>query len=424
MGKDLKGKELGKGIIQKKTGRYEARYVDRFGKRVSIYGDSLSAVRKQLNEAIYENEKKMNTRDNITLNRWYEEWMDVYKFDTVRESTRLHYKNVYIKHIAPVLGNLKLDDITQLHIKRHLNNLKKQGFSYETRNKVRILLIDMFEKAIMNEYARKNPAKGITINRDEERDIRVLSEEEQVTFFDCSKGTFYDNLFVTAVSTGMRIGELAALRWSDIDLESRVIHVTRTLVYQKYESDTKKTFHFEDPKTKTSRRDIPINRQCELALKRQYMQKNIISQKAPVSRRTEAEFLDLLFVTKYNTPLNSQIVCDAIKKIVDDINEMRDYLDEMECFSAHCFRHTFATRCFEAGIQPKTVQSYLGHATLQMTMDLYTSVMPQYSLSEMDKFSNVLDKLCDSADDITEEKYAQSQKPKKIVSFCGDAMAL
>ncbi len=59
----------------------------------------------------------------------------------------------------------------------------------------------------------------------------------------------------------------------------------------------------------------------------------------------------------------------------------------MELFLAHCFRHTFATRCFEAGIQPKTVQAYLGHATLQMTMDLYTAVMPKYLVSEMDKIS-------------------------------------
>ncbi|MDY4403178.1 tyrosine-type recombinase/integrase, partial [Blautia sp.] len=65
------------------------------------------------------------------------------------------------------------------------------------------------------------------------------------------------------------------------------------------------------------------------------------------------------------------------------INLMRDPLDLMEKFSGHCFRHTFATRCFEAGIQPKTVQTYLGHASLQMTMDLYTSVMEQKKTEDM-----------------------------------------
>ena len=82
----------------------------------------------------------------------------------------------------------------------------------------------------------------------------------------------------------------------------------------------------------------------------------------------------MLFTTKYGTPINSQIYIDAIDRIVNEINLTRDPLEQMERFSGHCFRHTFATRCFEAGIQPKTVQSYLGHATLQMTMDLYTAV--------------------------------------------------
>ena len=105
--------------------------------------------------------------------------------------------------------------------------------------------------------------------RNEEKDIRVLSVDEQKTFFDCCKGTFYDNFFTVAVSTGMRIGELAALRWEDIDLENKIIHVTRTLIYQKFEGDEKKEFHFGDPKTWSSTRDIPINNQCEIALKKQ-----------------------------------------------------------------------------------------------------------------------------------------------------------
>ena len=121
---------------------------------------------------------------------------------------------------------------------------------------------------MIDEFVRRNPAKGITVKRDEEKDIQVLSVEEQSDFFDCCKGTFYDNLFNVAISTGMRVGELAALRWEDVDFEEMVIHVRRTLVYQKYDEDTKKTFHFELPKTKTSFRDIPINRQCEIALKK------------------------------------------------------------------------------------------------------------------------------------------------------------
>lgn len=424
MGKDLKGKELGHGIIQKKNGRYEARYVDRFGKRVSISGRDLKDVKKRYNEAIYENDKQINVKGNITLDEWYKKWMNVYKFDIVRENTKRHYNTVYYKHISPYLGNFQLGSITQYQIKKIIKDLKNDGYQYETCNKVRVLLVDIFNKAMINEYVRKNPAKGISLKRNEEVDRRVLSQEEQTIFFDCCKGTFYDNLFVVAVSTGMRIGEIAALRWSDIDWNDNVIHVTRTLVYQKYENDSQKEYHFENPKTKTSIRDIPINKQCEIALKKQLMQKSAVVSKQPITKNVDEKYLDLLFTTRFNTPLNSQIVCQAINKIVEEINLTRCYIDEMETFSAHCFRHTFATRCFEAGIAPKTVQAYLGHATLQMTMDLYTSVMPKQMETEMDKVSNALDRISESGDELAEKQFEDMTENNKIINFHGDSMVV
>lgn len=88
LGKDLKGKELGQGIVQKKSGRYEARYVDRFGKRISISGNDLKDVKKRYNEALYEDDKQINIRESVTLDEWYKEWMNVYKFDVIRENTK------------------------------------------------------------------------------------------------------------------------------------------------------------------------------------------------------------------------------------------------------------------------------------------------------------------------------------------------
>lgn len=424
MGKDLQGNELGQGIIQKKDGRYEARYVNRFGKRTSVSGRNLKEVRKKYNEAIYENDKELNLREDMKLDEWYSQWMNVYKIDVIRNNTRTRYKSIYQKHISPYLGNYKLRDIKQIDIKRLINDMDKNNYHYETKNAVRILLVDIFNKAINNEYLMKNPAKGITVKRDEEKDIRVLSVEEQTIFFDSCKGTFYDNLYVVAVSTGMRIGELAALRWSDIDLDKKVIHITRTLVYQKYDTDTKKQFHFELPKTKTSKRDIPINRQCEIALKKQFIQKSVVTAKAPVSKIPPKEFQNLLFTTKFNTPLNSQIVCDSIKKIVDEINLTRDVLDEIEEFSPHTLRHTFATRCFESGIQPKTVQAYLGHATLKMTMDLYTAVMPDHLTNEMDKVADTLDKISVNGDCLVENAYNNLTSNLNVIPINGDIMVV
>lgn len=393
MGKDLNGKELGKGIVQRKNGTYEARFNNRFGKRISITGKDLKLVKRRLDEQIYEDQKETNIRENIKLDEWFSKWMDVYKYDSVRESTKINYIRIYNKHISPFLGKIAIQNITQLQIREIIKDLKKRGYKFETQNMVKILLTDMFNKAIIDEFVKRNPAKGIVIRREEINDVQVLSTEEQLDFFNCCKGTFYDNFFNVALQTGMRIGELAALRMSDIDWDNNVIHVTKTLVYQKYEDDSSKTFHFEEPKTKTSYRDIPINKLCEISLKKQFLQKRVVANKMPLSKKNEKEFEDLLFTTKFNTPLNSQIICDAIKKIVDEINLIKDPLDEMQVFSCHCFRHTFATRCFEAGIQPKTVQAYLGHATLNMTMDLYTSVLPKHMSCEMEKLENELEKI-------------------------------
>ena len=422
MGKNLEGKEIGHGIVQKKNGRYEARYVDRFGKRKSISGYDLKDVKRRFNEAVYENNQEINIKDDIKLDDWYKKWMNIYKYDTIRDNTKRQYNQVYYHHISPYLGDFYLKDITQLKIRELIKKLDKQGYQYETKNRVKILLVDMFNKAMNDDFVRKNPARGISIKRNEEKEVRVLTKEEQSSFFDCCKGTFYDNFFNVAITTGMRIGELAALRWKDIDLDKKVIHVNRTLVYQKYDTDSCKTFHFELPKTKTSLRDIPINRQCEIALKKQYIQKCVIKNKAPIEKKVEEKFSDLLFTTKFNTPLNSQIVCDAIKKIIDEINLTRDYIEEMEVFSCHCFRHTFATRCFEAGIKPKTVQSYLGHATLQMTMDLYTSVLPQHLKNEMDKLENVLDNIGENSDRLVDEQYEKRIKSVENIIPFGDCM--
>lgn len=425
MGKDLNGKELGKGIIQKQNGRYEARFNNRFGKRISISGNNLKEVKKRYNEAIYEDEKEINIRDSIKLDNWYEKWMNVYKYDSIRDNTKRAYNQVYQKHISPILGKYNIQDITQLQIRELLKKKKKEGLGYETRNKIKILLVDIFNKAMIDQFVNRNPAKGITVKRDEERDVQVLSLEDQIAFFDCCKGTFYDNFFNVALQTGMRIGELAALRWKDVDWKNNVIHVTRTLVYQKYEDDDKKTFHFEDPKTNTSTRDIPINKQCSIFLKKQFMQKKVIETKAPLVKKPDKQFQDLLFTTKYNTPLNSQLVLDAIEKIVNEVNMTRDYTEELEMFSCHCFRHTFATRCFEAGIKPKTVQKYLGHATLQMTMDLYTSVLQEHMSSEMDKLDDIFEKIEDYGDNIAEQKFANSVEntPNNIIKF-GDCMVV
>lgn len=385
MGKDIKGKEIGEGFSQRKDGRYYARYTDRFGKRVTLYNRDLDALKDELNTAIYKDKTQSNVVDtSLTLDQWFDKWINIYKFGTIRSSTIRIYKHVYYKHISTVLGQKKLNKIKHLEVVGLIKELAKRNYKYETQNKVRIILLDMFNKAMIDELVSKNPAQGIKLQKDK-CEINVLSLEDQKEFFECALGTFYSNLFQVAILTGLRQGELCALTWNDIDLENKYINVDKTLLYQKLDGDKGKTFHIQEPKTKTSKRRVPINKDCEIALLKQKRQYEIIKLKRcykPIDG-----FEDLLFTTKYGTPINAQIYGDAIKKIIDEINLTREDCDSLENFSSHTFRHTFATRCFENNINPKVVQKYLGHATLSMTMDLYTHVLEEVQQEEIHKLT-------------------------------------
>lgn len=386
MGKDFYGKELGPGICQRKDGRYYARFVDRFGNRKSLYGDTLKEVKNKLAQATSDDMHHRNVVDEtVTLDEWFNMWMKTYKVPVVRKNTKRHYESIYQTKISPELGKERLVNITKLKITALVNKLADRGYGWETLNKVRILLVDMFNRALEDEFVIRNPAKGVRLPKNRPANsVKALSKEIQDEFFECAAGTFYNNLFLVAVNSGLRPGELYALTKEDLDFEKNEIHVTKTLLYQKLDGDTQKRFHMEDTKTESSHRTVPMNSVCKKALLMQIKQQKVIMEKSPY--KGKLEFPDLLFVTKYGTPLNADIYSSAIERIVNEMNLVRDSLEQIEKFSGHTFRHTFSTRCFEAGLEPKTVQTYLGHASLQMTMDLYTSVMPQKKKSDMEKF--------------------------------------
>ena len=323
MGKDLKGKELGKGIAQRKDGSYQGRFINRFGDRKSVYGSSVKEVKNKLAQAELNEQKMSNIVDEkIVLDDWFEKWMQVYKEPVVRLSTKTTYNSMYKRLISPVLGKKRLVNITKLMITDLLNNMAKNGYQYESLNKVKILLIDMLDRAMEDQFLIRNPAKGVRLPKNKpQKEIKALSKEDQTDFFECAAGTFYNNMFVVAVNTGLRPGELYALTEDDIDWNNNVIHVNHTLLYQKLDGDTCKTFHLGPPKTETSIRTVPINSYCRRALEKQIIQHKVVIAK---TCRKNLEFPDLLFTTKLGTPLNAELYGAAIDRIVQEVNLMRD----------------------------------------------------------------------------------------------------
>lgn len=379
MGKDLKGKELGIGISQRKDGIYQARFNDRWGKRKTIYNKSIKELRKELAIAVSENETFSSIREEVTLDLWFTRWMEVYKEKSIRPNTKREYVHIYQKNISPYIGKRTINSLIKSDIQLLIDKAYDEGYQYERQNKMKVILKDMLQRAVEDQLLISNPVCGIKLRSEKETKPKALSIQDQNTFFDYCRNTFYDNLFNVAVNTGLRPGELFALTLEDIDFENGFINVTKTLVYQKYLDDECKTFHIEPPKTKQSNRKVPINTVCREYLEKQFVQKEIVAHKRPKEQN------DYLFVTKFNTPLNSVIYSDAIKAVIKQINLLRPFNEQFKEFSGHTFRHTFATRCFEAGIDPKVVQTYLGHASLKMTMDLYTHVTEDKSMLDIEK---------------------------------------
>lgn len=375
MGKSLKGKELGAGISQRKDGFYQARFVNRFGKRETIYAKTLNEIRQKLRNAQYEDEKGINlVNSNITLDEWYNTWLETCK-KNCRNSTKESYA-IHYRRIQKELGWRKLSSLNLIMMQEAINKLNSDN---ERKNSKKIL-VDMLNKAIDTNLITKNVAKQINtvITKEEKKERRVLTVSETEEFLEKAKNTYYYNLFILALETGMRIGELCALTWDDVDFEKKVLYVKHTLCY--FSKNGKYVFEMHDTKTVNGKRIIPLTAKAIKALKNQRIKKQEIIFSGKTAPK---EYENLIFITRNNQPTQQFLVQESIRLII--VNIQKDNKD-FKYFTPHTFRHTFATRAIESGMYPKTLQKILGHGTLQMTMDLYCHVTEDTLFEEMKNF--------------------------------------
>lgn len=378
MGKSLNGKELGKGISQRKEdGLYVARFTNRFGKRQLISDKTYNGVQKKLREAIVADEKAINVvSTNMTLDEWFECWMKTCK-NNCRNNTKDTYARQY-KRVQEELGWRKLSKLNLVVMQQAINNLRTDN----ERKTSKKILVDMLEKALAADLITKNVAKQITTvyTKEEKKERRVLTVNETNIFLDAAKDTFYYNLFVVALETGMRIGELTGLQWEDVDFKQKLIHVRHSMTY--FSKNGKYGFEIHPTKMNKGLRDIPLTQVAINALRRQYFLKQTIisSKKEPL-----AGFENLVFVTKNNKPTTQVLVTECIAGIMKKIHNSNPGM-KFEKITPHCFRHTFATRWLEAGVPIKTVSKVLGHSQLQLTTDLYMHVTNESLFTGLQKF--------------------------------------
>lgn len=364
MGKSLNGKSLGKGISQRKDGLYQARFINRFGKRQTVYGHTLTEITKKLRDEQFSDEKQLNiVNKKMTLDEWFEIWIKTCKKhckDTTKRTYRIQYNRM-----RESIGWRKLSTLNLVVLQDAINQLGTD----KMRSDCKSLLVDILNRAVESELILKNNALGVNpiIDNEEKEEKRILSDSEIRLVLDVSRDSQMFPFFVIALGTGMRMGEILGLTWDCIDFDNEIINVQKTLCY--LPNNGKAIYEFHPPKTKAGKRQIPMLKEVRDVLLEQKKWKDRVAIRH--NPRTGME--QLVFCSKTNNPINEANIRSSILYLVRKINDANPGLN-FKPFTPHCLRHTFATKAIAKGMKPKVLQKILGHNSLQMTMDLYCHV--------------------------------------------------
>lgn len=400
MGKDLKGKELGRGLSQRPDGRYMGR-AQVEGHPIVLYNWKLKELKKELAVAI-DIQKRSNLLPDmdgrsITLSDWFEEWYTKYKAPTLKDGGSPSYKRKFLNYYGVRIGSKYLADIRQLHVQTAIADMLETGRSSKSVREATGILQNCIEAAMANGLMKINPVVGTIVPKCEKVERRVLTVEEQeifLTYLERNK-SWYEELYKFMLLTGMRIGEVGGLQWEDIDFSNKFVYVKRTLSYQ-YENG-EKTMKLTSPKTDNSVRKIPFFGETQKILERQFEKIKRKRSELGERWRQPQELGNLVFLTSMGSPIGRYNIESDMRYITQQINEIfrtealysNVIPKKFERVHPHALRHTFATRCFEKGMTPRTVQEIMGHANYNTTVS-YTHVLDDIKLKEAERVGNFL----------------------------------
>ena len=373
MGKDLKGKEIGDGIYQQPNGTYCARFVDKFGRRKSKRSKKLQKVRQWIADAIYIDQySDLDQATDMLVDAWFDYWIGIKK-QTVRSSTVRNYSERYERNIKGIIGNKLLTDAKPIHCQRIFSNMAEEGCKTTTIYQIRIALYNMFEFARENDVLITNPCKkSLKSDMGKPSDKKeALTIDVQKKFLDAVVGYSYENQYRFVLQTGLRTGELIGLKWSDIDFENRTMKIERTMEYRYKVGE----WRVGSPKSKLGFRTVPLTDEAIRILENQ-------REKSKSLKLIPIEWKDIVFLCRKGTPVKNSTYDTGLFKYCDRVGIPR--------FSMHVLRHTFATRCIEGGMKPKTLQKILGHSNIGITMNLYVHITEDEKYREIDLVAEAL----------------------------------
>lgn len=353
MGKDLKGKELGKGLYQRKDRKYIARILYQ-NKRLEKSFDKLPDAKMWLNKQRYLKDNHQIVVDKpITVDEWFNYWISDIKGLTIRTTTIRNYHTKY-KFIGNTIGQMKVSEVKPLHCQMVLNEL---NCAQRTSEQIKLLMGQIFSSAVENGLIVTSPVtRQVKIKKVPLEERRVFTASEQQMFLDyiISKNHRYQDQYILCLETGMRVGEINGLFWSDI--KDGKISVGRTVTY------IGSNLYMNEPKTPAGWRHIPLTTKAKEILTKK-KQNKIVGINYVFSKDGKAMRAD-----NYNNCLRT--ICKHLG---------------IPPITMHGLRHSFATRCIEADMNPKTLQYILGHTRIELTMNLYVHVTQETVEEEMTK---------------------------------------
>ena len=389
--KDLRGRSLRKGEVQRSSDkRYMYTYTDPMGRRKFIYANDLTELREKEAKLMKDQLDGLDlyVAGKASVNDTFDRYMST-KYN-LRESTRSSYFYTYDHYVRDTFGNkriaeIKYSDVLQFY--QHL--LKEKEMQINTLETIHTVLHPTFQLAVRDNIIRVNPSDGVMAqikkqpgkNHGVRHALTVEQQRAFIRYIDESP-TFYHwaSFFKFLLGTGCRIGEAIGIRWEDIDLEKRTISINHSVVY--YSREFKEhpicSFAVSLPKTEAGIRTIPMMDTVYDAL-----QMELDDQKEHGFNETVIDGMKgFIFMNRFGNIHNPQAVNRAIKRIYEAHNAeevvkaAKQHREPVIIphFSCHHLRHTFCSRFCENETNLKVIQSIMGHANIETTMDIYAEV--------------------------------------------------
>ncbi len=362
--------------------------------RKFFYGKERKDVANKLNAALVDlANNNITDSKNLTTGNWLDIWLETYGKINLKPRTYESYESFIRLHIKPDVGKIKLKDLKQRDVQKLYNDKfkngrtdKKGGLGVRSVERIHTVLNLALNQAVVEKYIPTNPAKGTKLpKRDNNKEARCFTLEEQERFIaNLSEVSKYDFAMLLDLGTGLRRGEILALKWIDVDWVQKTLRVRRSLGRTKDKNDlTKSALTLDSPKTKKSNRIVPIPEPLYVRL-----QEYKINQDK-TKKIAGKLWIDngLIFSTDLGKPLEPRNFNRRFDSIIGKA--------KIAEASLHCLRHTYATRLLEQNVNMKIVQELLGHSSIGVTLNIYSHIVgnvKQEAISQLNQFLVVKEK--------------------------------